>query len=197
MQKVASRNRKSSLRHASNSASPLAKYDIRTILAPMRRTEAVDATNLAIEVVARDGITRDRVRIYGPTLRIEKPRRLGGAPRRMVYVRVRDRDRGVVHDVLIEAGKLIEHVVGKDANPPFSDEERNDAFHLIANHPSLSKLVRRKNVGLLWFQPQQFAGRRVIGARLVRLKNQYVLHQIAEAKVELDKCLVLEEDGHE
>jgi hypothetical protein len=184
--------------HAARAVSTSTLKDLRTTLAPMRRREATQATELAVEAVLRKGGVRDRLRIYGPGLRVEKPRHMGGTPRRMIYVRVRNRDEGVVHDILIEGGTLIEHVVVRDANPPFSEEERNEALDLISKDRTLGRTVRRKGVGILWFQPhQQDDGRRVIGARLFRVKNQRGISPIIEARVDLDRGILLTENRYE
>jgi hypothetical protein len=84
--------RRSPRRRASEVSTLTLKY-ADTILAPLRRTEAVGATKLALAAVLRDGTIRaERTRIYGPTLRIEKPKRRGGAPARIVWIRIRNRD---------------------------------------------------------------------------------------------------------
>jgi hypothetical protein len=169
-----------------------------TILAPLRRTEAAAATNLALAVVLRDGTIRaERTRIYGPTLRIEKPKRRGGAPARMVWVRIRDRDRGVVHEISVARGRVVEHVVNEYANPPFSNEEREDARRVIANDAVLGRIAARKDVGIEWFSPGTHTRSpgRVIGARLVRIQDHRVIETIAEAEVELDQGVLHERRG--
>src|SRR5215212_5459629 len=94
-----------------------------TILAPMDREESAAATRLALDLVLRDGtVHRDRVRIYGPSLRIEKPTQRNGPPRRLIWVGIRDREKGVVHSVSLEGEKVTERLLDEAANPPFSDE---------------------------------------------------------------------------
>lgn len=166
-----------------------------TILAPLRRTEAAAATKLALAVVLRDGIIRaERTRIYGPTLRIEKPKRRGGAPARLVWVRIRDRDRGVVHEISVARGKVIEHVVNEYANPPFSDEEREDARRVISSDAVLGRIAARKGVGVEWFSPgvHMRSPQRLIGVRLVRIQEHSVIETIAEAEVEVDQGVLHE-----
>jgi hypothetical protein len=178
-------------------ASTLTQRYARTVLAPLSRKEAATATKLALEVVLREGtIQRDRVRIYGPSLRIEKPQRRGGRPARLIWVRIRDRDQGVVHEVSVEAEKVIEHVIDGDANPPFSDEERDDAYRVIANDPKLGRLLARKDVGIEWFNPHVHGRGRVIAARLVRVKDYHVVERITEAEVELDEGVLHEAQDH-
>src|SRR6185295_15688764 len=117
---------------------------------------------------------------------------------RMIWVRIRDRDQGVIHEVSIEAEKVIEHVVNKYANPPFSDEERDDAYQLISKHPKLGKLLARKNVGIEWFSAGEHGGRgRVIGARLVRVKDNLVVETLDAAEVELDEGVLHERKRHQ
>jgi len=183
----------------STGASAITVKYAKTVLAPLGRKEAATAIKLALETVLRDGtVLRDRVRIYGPFLRIEKPEQRNGKPIRMIWVRIRDRDQGVVHEVSIEAEKVIEHVVNKHANPPFSDEERDDAYQLISKHPKLGKLLARKNVGIEWFSAGEHGGRgRVIGARLVRVKDNLVVETLDGAEVELDEGVLHEGKGHQ
>lgn len=166
-----------------------------TILAPLRRGEAAAAKKLALAAVVRDETIRaERTRIYEPMLRIEKPKRRGGPPARIVWVRVRDRDRGLVHEISVATGKIIEHVVNEHANPPFSDKEREDARHAISTDTVLGRLVKQKDVGIEWFSPgSHTAGRgRAIGARLVRLKNNRVIETLADTEVNLDQEAVHE-----
>ena len=165
-----------------------------TFLAPLRRTEAAAATKLALAMVLRETtVPANRVTIYGPTLRIEKPKRRGGPPARMVWVRIRDRDRGVVHEVSVAAGKIVEHIVNEYANPPFSDEEREDARRLISKDAVLGKIVARKGVEMQWFSPGTHTGgpRRLIGARLVRVQHDRVIEIVAQAQVDLDAGVLL------
>ena len=115
-----------------------------TILAPLRRGEAAAARKLALAAVVRDKTIRaERTRIYEPTLRIEKAKRRGGPPARIVWVRIRDRDRGLVHEISVATGEVIEHIVNEHANPPFSDEEREDARRAISCPPFRSSRARR------------------------------------------------------
>jgi hypothetical protein len=178
-------------------ASALTRKYAATVLAPLGHNEAVAATKLALEVVLRDrSVLRDRVRIYGPSLRIEKPNRRNGPPIRMILVRLRDRDQRVVHDVSIKSGKVVEHVIDADANPPFSDEEQSDACRLISADPRLGELMARKGVEIGWFSAGEHGGGRVIGARFVRVRNHRVIETILEAEVELDKGLLHQGRGH-
>jgi hypothetical protein len=115
----------------------------------------------------------------------------------MILVRIRDRDRGVVHDVSIEAERVVEHVIDADANPPFSEEEQSDAFRLISADPQFGKLVAREGVGIEWFSAGEHRGGRVIGARLVRIRNHRVIETITESEVELDKGVLQKKRGHQ
>lgn len=112
----------------------------------------------------------------------------------MVWVRIRDRDRGLVHEISVAAGKIIEHVVNAYANPPFSDEEREDARRVISSDAVLGRLAARKGVDIEWFSPGTHTRGpgRVIGARLVRIRDHRVIETIAEAKVELDQGVLYE-----
>jgi hypothetical protein len=114
----------------------------------------------------------------------------------MIWVRIRDRDHHVVHEVSLEAEKVIEHVIDADANPPFSDEERDDAYRLISKDPELGKLLARRDVGIEWFNSGEHGRGRVIGARLVRLKDHRVIEGMTEAEVELDEGVLHRKGGH-
>jgi len=188
-------NRPKPRKRAPESSALTRKY-ADAVLAPLGRKEAAVATKLALEAVLRDGsVQRDRVRIYGPSLRIEKPNRRNGAPIRMILVRIRDRDQRVVHDVSIQSEKVVEHVIDADANPPFSDEEQSDACRLISADSQLGKWVARKGVEIGWFSAGEHGGGRVIGARLVRVRDHRVIKVIAEAEVELDEGALHKERG--
>ena len=179
-------------------ASTFTQNFAKTVLAPLGRTESATAINLALEKVLRGGaLRRERMRIYGPFLRIEKPKRRNGAPVRMIWVRLRDRDQRVVHEVTIEAEKVIEHKIDANANPPFSDEERADAYELISKAPKLGKLTSSKSVGIEWFSPGGHGQSRVIGARLVHVKANRVTEVLTEAEVDLDEGILHEGRGHQ
>jgi hypothetical protein len=177
-------------------ASALTQKYAGSVLAPLGRKEAMAATELALQMVLRDGnVQRDRVRIYGPSLRIEKPKQRNGAPQRIIWVRIRDRNKGVVHEISIKGEKVTEHIINANANPPFSDEERSDAYRLISTDPQLGKIAKRKDVGIEWFSAEHSEGR-VIGARFVRVRNYRVIDTITEAEIELDKGLLHKERKH-
>ena len=114
----------------------------------------------------------------------------------MVLVRIRDRDRGGVHNVSIEAEKVAEHTIDENANPPFSDEEQDEAYRLISADAKLGKLVEGRGVGIEWFSAGEHGGGRVIGARLVGVQNHRVVKIIAEAEVELDEGVLCQERRH-
>ena len=169
----------------------------RTVLAPLGRKEAATATKLALETVLKDGaVRRERVRIYGPWLQVEKPESRGETPLRMVWVRLRDRDRGVVHEILVQHDTVVRHTVDPDASPPFSDEERQDAARVIAETPALATLMARKNVGIEWFNPHAHGKGRFIGARIMRLSENRVIEQIGEAEIELDAGVLHQTEEH-
>jgi hypothetical protein len=169
-------------------ASRLTRAYARTILKPLTRREAATATGLALQAILREaGLRRDRVRIHGPFLRVEKPTSRDGAPRRVIWVRVRDRDKGVVHEMFFEAGKLVEHKIDPHANPPFSDEEREEARGLILNDRALANLLSRKDVEIDWFNPGGHGGGRVIGARILRVEHHQHVEHLTDAEVELDQ----------
>jgi len=195
--KAAPRPRKPARRKKTTEASTFTQKYARTVLAPLARKEAAAATRLALETVLDDGaVLRDRVRIYGPWLHLEKPKSRGGKPGRMIWVRLRDRDGGVVHELIVERNTVVRHTVDPDASPPFSDEERQDAERVIAAAPALGKLVARKDVAIEWFTPHAHGKGRFIGARLVRVKDNQVIEQMAEAEVELDAGVLHTAEEH-
>lgn len=195
--KGARRPRTPARRKKTTEASTFTQKYARTVLAPLARKEAAAATTLALETVLRDGtVLRDRVRIYGPWLHIEKPKSRGGKPGRMVWVRLRDRDRGVVHELIVQRNTVVRHTVDPDASPPFSDEERQDAERVIAEAPALGKLVARKDVAIEWVNPHAHGRGRFIGARIVRVKDNRVIEQIGEAEVELDAGVLHKAEEH-
>jgi hypothetical protein len=178
-------------------ASTFTQKYARTVLAPLARKEAAAATRLALETVVQDAtVRRDRVRIYGPWLHVEKPKTRGGKPGRMIWVRLRDRDSGVVHELIVQRNTVVRHTVDPDASPPFSDEERQDAVRVIAAVPGLGRLVARKDVAIEWFTPHAHGKGRLIGARIVRVKDHRVVEQIAEAAVELDAGVLYKAEEH-
>jgi hypothetical protein len=195
--KAARRPRKPARRKKTTEASTFTQKYARTVLAPLARKEAAAATRLALETVLKDGIVlRDRVRIYGPWLHIEKPNHRGDKPGRMVWVRLRDRDGGVVHELIVQRNTVVRHTVDPDASPPFSDEERQDAERVIAEAPALGKLIARKDVAIEWFNPHAHGRGRFIGARIMRVKDNRIMEQIAEAEVELDAGVLHKAEEH-
>jgi hypothetical protein len=184
-------------RKKATEASTFTQKYARTVLAPLARKEAAAATKLALEKVLEDGtVLRDRVRIYGPWLHIEKPERRGDKPGRLVWVRLRDRDRGVVHEVIVQRDTVVRHDVDPDASPPFSDEERQDAERVIAEAPGLGRLVARKDIAIEWFNPHAHGRGRFIGARIVRVKDNRVIEHVAEVEVELDAGVLHRAEEH-
>jgi hypothetical protein len=114
----------------------------------------------------------------------------------MVWVRLRDRDGGVVHELIVQRNTVVRHTVDPDASPPFSDEERQDAERVIAEAPALGKLIARKDVAIEWFNPHAHGRGRFIGARIMRVKDNRIMEQIAEAEVELDAGVLHKAEEH-
>jgi hypothetical protein len=165
-----------------------------SVLAPLDHEEAAVAVREALETVTRDGtVAQDRTTVYAPVLRIEKPPRLGASPARLVWVRIRDRDRRVVHEVFVEAGSVTEHVISKTASPPFSEAEHDEARRLLAEAAELARLLSRGDVGIEWFNPGH-GPERLIGARFVRVSDHQVVEPIRTAVVNLDEAR-LADDG--
>lgn len=146
----------------------------------------------ALATVLRDGtVARDRTTIYDPQLRIEKARRRYAAPVRLVWVRIRDRDRRVVHEVSVRDGSVTEHVVSEDASPSFSEAELAEGRRLLAAEPDLSRLLAESDVEIEWFNPGH-GPERALGARFVRVRDHQVIESITEAVVDLDEGTVAE-----
>lgn len=167
-------------------SSPTRSYAA-TVLAPLDHEEATQAIERALDQVLHDKATRrERLTIYGPFLRIEKPTERGGPPRRMVWVRVRDRDRGIVHEVFSESGNIVENVRHGASNLAFSDQEQDEALRVLSADAQLGKLVVLKDVEIEWFNAGESGRARVMGARLVRVKDNRVVEEITAAEVDID-----------
>jgi len=163
-----------------------------SVLAPLDPEEAAVAAREALAAVLVDGnTTQERTRVYDPRLRIEKPVRPGADPTRLVWVRIRDMDRHVVHEVSVRGGTVVEHVVDPDAFPPVSDAEREDAEQVLSAEPRLGGLLAEDDVEIQWFNPAHGPGR-PLGARLVRVRDHEVVEHVTEAVVDLDDRSLVE-----
>ena len=169
-------------------ASAFTQVHARTVLAPLREKEAAAAVKLALEAVLRDErIRRDRLRRYGPHLRIEKSNEPDGPPIRMIWVRLRDRDQGLVHEVSVAGKAVVEHRQDPNAHPAYNDEEYAEARALIAADERLGPILKRQDTEIEWFSPHVHGPGRLIGARLVRVEGFEVVAVLAQAEVELDQ----------
>jgi hypothetical protein len=153
-----------------------------SVLAPVDPGEAETAIRAALEAV---GVAPNRARVYPPTLRIEKPPERNGAPTRMVWVRIRDRDRRLVHEVTVHEGSVIDHVESDEASPPFSDEERDEATQVLSAQSRFSQLLAEADTEIEWFSAGH-GPERLLGARLVRIDSHQVVEIVTDAIVDVD-----------
>src|SRR5215213_7173398 len=80
------------------------------VLAPLGGDESDGAARKALEAVLADRSVRaERLTVYPPQIRVEKPPRRDEPPQRLVWVRVRDADRRVVHEITVADDVVIEH----------------------------------------------------------------------------------------
>jgi hypothetical protein len=163
-----------------------------SVLAPLDSDEAAAAIRLALEVV---GIEPDRARVYPPTLRIEKPPDPDGAPTRAVWVRIRDRDRRLVHEVIVQDGRVVDHVENDTASPPFSDEEREEAIAVLSAEPGLGELLVEADIVIDWFSPGGHGPERLLGARFVRVDSHQVVELVTDAVVDVDSATLVPGDA--
>ena len=166
-----------------------------TILAPLSEDEAERAVRVARELVLGTGATADRIRVFPPRVRVEKPPERGGAPQRLVCVRVRDAERKVVHEVGVSEGEVVEHVVNDQGDPPFTDEERELALNLLAEDPRFRDLLNDQTVEVEWFNPGH-GHDRLLGARIVRVEGNQVIDVLDLATVDLDNNGLIEGGEH-
>ena len=159
-----------------------------SVLAPLDPEEAEAAIRLALEIV---DIASDRARVYPPALRIEKPPERDGAPTRAVWVRIRDRDRRLVHEVIVQDDRVVDHVESDAASPPVSDDEREEAIAVLSAEPRLGELLAEADIAIDWFSPGGHGPERLLGARLVRVDGYEVAEPVADAVVDLDTATLV------
>lgn len=166
-----------------------------TILAPLGSDEADAAARAALDaVIADESVRAERLTVYPPQIRVEKASRRDETPRRLVWVRVRDADRRVVHEFAIVDGIVVSHDVNEHGSPPFTDDERVAARRLLADDRRYRDLLADDTIEIEWFNPGH--GRdRFLGARLVRLDGTRVMDVVDSAVVDLDKPTILEGGG--
>jgi hypothetical protein len=168
--------------------SPQTRDYAESVLAPLERGEADTAVRAALTMV---GVAVDRARVFPPEVRIEKPSERNGAPMRLVRVRIRDRDRRLVHEVTVQDGSPIDHIESEEASPPFSDEEREDGTRALSGDSRVGELLADTDVEVEWFS----AGRgrdRLLGARFVRVDGHAVVGMITTAVVDVDSATLVQ-----
>ena len=158
------------------------------MLAPLRATEARRAVKAATAAVLRDAATPlERLRVYPPSLRIEKPARRGDAPRRLVRVLIRDREQRVFHDVSLDTScEIVEHLLVEAERPPVMEEELREATELIRADKKLAPLLRRQRVEVEVISPAgDWSGRR-IALRLSQPTSAGEVRDLAVVEFDLD-----------
>jgi hypothetical protein len=163
-----------------------------TVLAPLGDDESDAAARVALDAVVGHGSVRaDRLTVYPPRVRVEKPPRRDEAPSRQVWVRVRDADRQVVHEITVVDGVVVGHEVDEHGSPPFTDDERAAARRLLEGDSRFSGLLADTGVELEWFSPGH-GPERLLGARFVRLDGTRVVDDLDTAVVDLDRTAIVE-----
>lgn len=164
------------------------------VLAPLSEEEAAQAVQAALEALAAGHVAQDDLRVYAPRLRIDKPGARDEAPTRSVWVRVRERSRRAVHEVVVRDGTVVQHEVSRGSSPPFSAEELGEAARLVAGESGLRELLDQAGTELEWFSPGH-GDDRVVGVRVVRVENHRVVEDLGAAAVDLDAMTVVERGG--
>jgi hypothetical protein len=168
-----------------------------TVLAPLGNDESDGAARTALDtVLADESVRAERLTVYRPQIRVEKPSRRDEPPRRLVLVRVRDADRRVVHEISLADGVVVEHDVNEQGSPPFTDEERDAARPLLEQDSRFGDVLADPTVEVNWFNPGHGDDRR-LGARLVRVDGVRVVDVIDSAVVDLDDGAVIEGGDHD
>jgi hypothetical protein len=163
-----------------------------TILAPLGSDESDAAARVALDAVVAGGSVRaERLTAYPPQIRLEKPPRRDEAPRRLVWVRVRDSDRQVVHEIGVVDGVVVSHEVNEHGSPPVTDDERTAARRLLENDRRFRDVLADDSVEIEWFSPGH-GHDRLVGARLVRVDGTRVIDVVDSAAVDLDNSTILE-----
>ena len=162
------------------------------VLAPLGDDESESAARVALDAVVGDGSVRaDRLTVYPPRIRVEKPPTREEAPSRQVWVRVRDADRQVVHEITVVDGVVDGHEVNEHGSPPFTEDERAAARRLLEGDRRFGGLLADAGVEIEWFNPGHGA-ERLLGARLVRLDGTRVVDDLDTAVVDLDRAAIVE-----
>ena len=162
------------------------------ILVPLGSDESEAAARTALDAVLADRSVRpERLTAYPAQLRVEKPLRRDEPPQRLVWVRVRDADRRVVHEITVAGDVVTEHELNEHGAPPFTDDERAAGRRLLEGDSRFGDVLADPAVEIDWFNPGHGEDR-VLGARLVRVDDNRVVDVIDSAAVDLDAGTVLE-----
>jgi hypothetical protein len=163
-----------------------------TILAPIGRDESDGAARVALDaVIADESVQAERLTVYPPQIRVEKATRRDETPRRLVWVRIRNADQRVIHELAVADGVVVSHDLNEHGSPPFTVDERTAAHRLLADDRRYRDLLADDTIEVEWFNPGH--GRvRLLGARLVRLEGSRVIDVVDSAVVDLDNATILE-----
>jgi hypothetical protein len=157
-----------------------------TVLRPLGSDESDGAARTALDAVLADRSVRpERLTVYPPQIRVEKPPRRDEPPQRLVRVRVRDADRGVVHEITVADDGVIEHELNEHGAPPFTDDERAVGRRLLEGDSRFGDVLADPTVEIDWFNPGH-GEQRLLGARVVRVDDTRVVDVIDSAVVDLD-----------
>jgi len=163
-----------------------------TVLVPLGSEESAAAARTALEAVLADRSVRpERLTVFPPQIRVEKPLRRDEPPQRLVWVRVRDADRGVVHEITVADDVVVEHELNEHGAPPFTDDERAAGRRLLEGDSRFGDVLADPTVEIDWFNPDH-GHDRLLGARLVRVDDTRVVDVIDSAVIDLDSGAVVE-----
>lgn len=172
--------------------SPQTRRFAEAVLAPLGQEEGLAAEKVAMAAVIREGdIDQERVEVYQPRLRIEKPSRRNGSPSRLVWIRIRDPDRQVVHEVSVRGDAVVEHRVNEAASPSFTRSEREIALEVAAGDPTFEALLNEDDIDIEVFNPGHGPAR-LFGVRFLRMVEDHIVEHVASAVVDLDQRRLIE-----
>jgi hypothetical protein len=159
----------------------------RTVLKPLSAREAAAASRAALAAIAtRTSTPADRLRPFPPELRIEKPDASGGAPTRLVRVRVHDGDQRLFHDVSVDrAGKVVDHRESGTAGMPLLPDEIEEARRIASSRDEVASLLAHQDVGVEVISALGHEPGRRAGLRLFRLRPD--IEELGVVDVDLDR----------
>jgi hypothetical protein len=168
-------------------SSGLTRRFARTVLKPLSAREEAAASRAALAAVAtRTSTPAGRLRPFPPELRIEKPDAPGGAPTRLVRVRVHDRDQRLFHDVSVDrAGKVVDHRESDTAGMPLLPDEIEEARRIASSRDDVASLLAQQDVAVEVISAAGHEPGRRAGLRLFRRRRD--VEDLGVVDVDLDR----------